>query len=63
MGEYPIGYLKDSIDELEQTIRQIVDGNLKNDFDKELDLLSQKVSIPHNTKLFKEQLKRVHLYD
>lgn len=62
MNKKPIGYLGNTSDELEQIIRKIVNKKLNNSFEKEFNLLSQKVSIVNNTILFKKELEKIFGY-
>ena len=55
----PIGYVGNSVEELAQTIRDIVSGQLCYDFSAGLKKLSEKVSIKHNVHVFKNELYRV----
>ena len=57
MGKAPIGYMGNTLDELEQIIRKVVNRELNNNFNQEFDLLSQKISIVNNTILFEKELE------
>lgn len=62
LSNNPIGYLGDSIDDIEYLIRQIISGSLKDDFSDGFKLLRNKVSIDNNIVLLKKELERVRLY-
>lgn len=59
MGDAPFGYLKNSVDEIEQVIRQILSGELNDDFEKEYKIVSQRINLEYNAALLKEQLEKI----
>ena len=61
MDNYPIGYMGNTIDDLENIIRRLVAGELNDDFSEAMALLSKKVSIGNNTILFESELRRLNL--
>lgn len=59
MKEHAIGYMGNTIEDLELIIRQIISGKLYYKFNKEIGLLSEKVSIENNTILLKKELDKI----
>lgn len=56
----PIGYVRESITEVAQVIRDIVGGKLQDDFSAGFDGLSKKISLDVNEKKFENELKRIY---
>ena len=59
MGAYPIGYLEDSLENIENDIRKIVDGELTPNFSNEFNNIIEKISISSNAYLLQEQLRNI----
>ncbi|HIZ34078.1 MAG TPA: hypothetical protein H9814_11220 [Candidatus Bacteroides merdigallinarum] len=55
----PIGYVGNTVEELAQVIRDIVKGNLCDNFSAGLKGLSDKISLERNTHIFENELRRV----
>ena len=56
----PIGYVRDTVDDLAQVIRDIVEGKLQEDFNAGFEGLSEKVSLEANARVFENELKRMN---
>lgn len=56
----PIGYVRDSVEDLAQVIRDIVAGKLQEDFSAGFESLSEKVSLEANARVFENELKRMN---
>lgn len=55
----PIGYMKNSVEEVAQVIRDIVAGKLQDDFSAGFNSLSEKVSIEKNMFLLETEFKKI----
>lgn len=60
MGEYPIGYVEDSLNHLEKVIRQLSCNGSEKDFTYALKTLENKITIESNANLLKKQLEKIH---
>lgn len=56
----PIGYVRDTVEDLAQVIRDIVAGKLQEDFSAGFEGLSEKVSLEANAQVFENELKRMN---
>lgn len=56
----PIGYMRDTVEDLAKVIRDIVAGKLQEDFSAGFEGLSEKVSLEANARVFENELKRMN---
>lgn len=61
LHDCPIGYMANSVEEVEQFIRNIVAGKLHGNFSAGFNSLSDKISIEKNMLLFKYELSRIQV--
>ena len=61
IGNHPIGYMGNAVEDLEQIIRQIVQGELTTDFTEGFKTLSDKISIENNVSLLRKEFEKVNL--
>lgn len=61
IGEHPIGYVKDTLEEIERIIRQIVNEKPSDDFTEGFNALEKKITIESNSILLKQEFEKVAL--